>query len=363
MLPTRALTLLFSLVLLGSLAHPAAAQDDPAALAAGCQWLSSAGGAGQFTNLYNDPDATLLNNLRFGDPFVETGDIARDGYLDFDGNGRQDLFRVVSRPDGFLQWQYSPNSAGAWVNLAYAGIPLEDLRFGDFNSDSKTDVFAAIPQPNGARHWSFSSRGVANFALLRSISAAEHALYGIPRLGDFNGDGKTDLFVASPRTDGAWQWRYAPSGSGALVDLAYATILPADLRFGDFNGDRKTDVFAAIPQPGGARHWSFSAGGVASFSLLKSVSAISATLYGHPRLGDFNGDGKTDLFVTEPRTDGAWQWKYAPGGSAEFVNLAYSTVLPNDLRLGQFNQDGFKTDVFAAPGCSQVRFLLPLVMQ
>lgn len=354
---------LLSILLLAGLLQPSPLRA--LTPAAGCQWLYSAGGVGQFANLFLDPDATPLQNLRFGAAFVESVDIARNGLLDFDGDNRQDVFRTVPRQDGYLQWQYSPGGAGAWVNLAYAGIPLDDLRFGDFDGDRKTDVFAAVPQADGSRQWSYSAGGVANFTVLKAISAAAHALYGIPQPGDFDGDGVTDLFVTEPRLDGAWQWKYAPGGAGAFVDLNYATILPADLRFGDFNDDLKTDVFAVVPLADGSRQWAYSSGGAGNFVVLKTLSAVSATLYGIPQIGDFDGNGASDLFVTEPRLDGAWQWKYAPGGAGDFVDLNYATVRPANLRLGQFNggADGLKTDVFAAPDCSQFNLHLPLIVR
>jgi hypothetical protein len=89
------------------------------------------------------------------------------------------------------------------------------------------------------------------------------------------------------------------------------------------------------------------------------------TLYGIPQIGDFDGDSRSDLFVAEPRLDGAWQWKYAPGGAGDFIDLNYATVRPADLRFGQFNgaDDGLKTDVFAAPDCSQFSLHLPLVVR
>ena len=71
------------------------------------------------------------------------------------------------------------------------------------------------------------------------------------------------------------------------------------------------------------------------------------------RVGDFDADGYADVFVTEPRPAGGWQWKVAYGGSGAFVNTAYALVPPADLRFGQFNLlgDYYTTDVFAILGC------------
>jgi len=60
------------------------------------------------------------------------------------------------------------------------------------------------------------------------------------------------------------------------------------LRFGDFDGDGRTDVF----QTSGGR-WYFSSGGRASWAPLASSGCPLAGLYVE---GDFNGDGKSDVF-------------------------------------------------------------------
>jgi hypothetical protein len=40
-----------------------------------------------------------------------------------------------------LQWEVSFSGTTSYQNLAYDGTPLDQLRFGDFNADGKTDVF------------------------------------------------------------------------------------------------------------------------------------------------------------------------------------------------------------------------------
>jgi hypothetical protein len=114
---------------------------------------------------------------------------------------------------GACQWEYSPSGKGAFQALAI-GPAFKGLRFGDFDGDGKTDVFAATSLGNGAYQWKYSSGGTTNFQNL----AVGPAVANI-RFGDFDGDGKT-----------------------GFQNLAIGPAL-TQIAFGDFNGDWVTDVF------------------------------------------------------------------------------------------------------------------------
>jgi len=62
---------------------------------------------------------------------------------------------------------------------------------------------------------------------------------------------------------------------------------------------------------------------------------------------DFDGDNKTDVFRTVPRSDGNLQWQYSSGGTAAWQDLAYaSSSLPASvLQFGDF-------EAMARPTCS-----------
>ncbi len=147
-------------------------------------------------------------------------------------------------------------------------------------------------------------------------------------VGDFDGDGCSDVFVAT-----GTQWMYSPCGRGAWRFLNASSLRLNRLAFGDFNGDGKTDVFT---QSGD--HWLVSYGGMSPWRALPATSNIPMSSY---RFGDFNGDGKTDVF----RANGS-RFYYSSAGAGSWRPLASSRLKVSDLRFCDFNGDG-KTDVFS----------------
>src|SRR5262249_14517008 len=134
----------------------------------------------------------------------------------------------------------------------------------------------------------FSSGGVKSLQNLTRGSA----LYNF---GDFDGDGKTDVFVSGAGNAQGSQWMFSPGGAGPFQNLAFGPGTRPE--FGDFDGDKKTDVFFATPIPGapdGAHQWKFSSGGARNFQNL----AIGPS-HKNLRFGDFDGDGKTDVFAVD----------------------------------------------------------------
>jgi hypothetical protein len=146
--------------------------------------------------------------------------------------------------------------------------------------------------------------------------------------GDFDGDGCTDVFLATGAV-----WVYSPCGSGAWRYLNTSAYHLDQLAFGDFNGDGKTDVFT---QRGDTWYVSYSA--TTAFQPLPAGSNIPMSGY---RIGDFDGDGKADIF----RANGS-HWYYSAGGASPWIQLGTSSYKVANLRFCDFNGDG-KTDVFS----------------
>ncbi|OLF10618.1 hypothetical protein BLA60_15710 [Actinophytocola xinjiangensis] len=258
-------------------------------------WQVSSGGTGSWQSLA---------------PY--TFDAAEVGFGDFDGDGRDDVFRATGH-----RWYFSPGGVGRWVPLTTSGTTRAALRFGDFDGDGRTDVFTA-----SGGEWLFSPGGRGAWQTLNTSG------YGLAdlRFGDFDGDGRTDVF----RTNGS-RWYYSAGGRTAWTPLTSATLPLGSLGFGDFDGDGRTDVFALVGD-----RWQFSSAGRERWSpLATSGYAASALMF-----GDLDGDGRTDVF----RTDST-QWFYSSGARTSWTPLARATCPSSTLALADLTGDG-RADVF-----------------
>lgn len=254
-------------------------------------------------------------------------------FADLDGDGETDAFRV---DEGAGTWHWSRSASGPWRVLngpdASLAVSIDDLALGDFDDDGKADVFGPAV---GAGEWLWSPGGTGAWQVLNGGSAPA---LGLPMsqlaLGDFDADGRTDVFRSNQSTGewfvsfggtGAWQSHNGPSAS-----LAYAV---SDLGFGDFDGDGTEDVFVVDPT---THRWRVSSGGSATLS---EINNYKAQAFSDLALGDFDGDGTTDVLTT---TGQHWMVAWSGEGAWQVVRKACQT-LPR-LGFGDFDGDG-TTDV------------------
>ncbi len=271
------------------------------------------------------------------------GDFGGDGYLDLALGAS-----ISSEPPSVLVW-YSTGSGGidgsedwsAWSSGDLNSQFGRNMTAGDFNGDGYADLAvsesARVSDSNCASgyHWNTVLHVYSGSA--SGLTADSHTGNGIPdwnfslsdtdcvdtdaflAAGDIDGDGYDDLVAVSNHTT---------SATGVQVFFGRATGLPSTVDWsiaeggefsaalGDVDGDGYADLFISGPNDGVFGWYGGPLGlpsgasyGSADWSYYDATHGLpsgpSSEIASHMTIGDINGDGYGDLVIGEPYYDGS----------------------------------------------------------
>ncbi len=256
--------------------------------------------------------------------FADASSAASILYGDFDGDGRDDLFRIDEH--GHWRFRFSAIPAAGWTDMdvRVPGLAQSQIAVGDFDGDGTDDLFYT----DGSR-WHYFKNGSGALTDLAASSLA----FGALRFGRFDGDKKTDVFKID---HGQW-WFSSGGATTAWTPLASLPGALAELRFGNFVGDRRSDVFRVV---GGIWWVSDAARGEWQQLNPSAMAGVVSDL----RFADLDGDGKTDVFSTYVQSHSAQGWRMSHGGAAPWTLLR--AIGPALARLGFADINGdHKTDI------------------
>jgi len=158
------------------------------------------------------------------------------------------------------------------------------------------------------------------------------------QVGDFNGDGKSDI-TGRDLQNGQW-WTALSNGSTAFATSLWATWNPtvtwADVKVGDFNGDGKSDITGRYLQSG--QWFTGLSNGSTGFTTSLWATWNPTVTWADVQVGDFNVDGKSDI---TGRYLQAGQWFTGlSNGSTAFTTSLWTTWNPAvtwvDVHAGNF---------------------------
>jgi FG-GAP-like repeat len=209
---------------------------------------------------------------------------------------------------------------------------------GDFDGNGRDDIFWYGPGSAADGLWLTRRDGGSPVKL----SPVVNGIY-TPFVGDFDGNGRDDIFWYAPGSAADGLWLSAGggsfSGSGQTVNGDYEPLV------GDFDGNGRSDIFWYAPVGGAAspeQLWlSRTTGGFA-------VSARSVADGFEPFSGDFNGDGSDDIFWYGPGSRADAIWFGRPGGA--FVSFSRSVGGTYEPLVGDFDGDAHDDIVWYAAG-------------
>jgi hypothetical protein len=338
----RRLSIPTAAVLLGFLPIPGFASPASAGGTASC----SAPGTG-WCVARRFPGSVRSGELgfRFGEP------------LDVDGDGRAD----VAAGARFKLWQGTQQNGAAAVWSGASGAPIRewdgewaDGLFGhwvmlvpDLSGDGLADVVIAAPHARvgGIARGALVARSPKTGEELwkHEETESENLGWDLTLAGDYDGDGRTDLFVGAPAEktgrvyllsgkDGSVLRTYAPGEEGGSFGWYVA-------RLDDLDGDGHADFAVGGPSAvdvngkrvGGA--WVVSSGTGKELYHWKGTDPRGG--YGGivAALADLDGDGKGEIAVTAPATED--QARTLPGE----VHI-YSSGTGKELRHWAGSQPG-----------------------
>ena len=207
---------------------------------------------------------------------------------DFNGDGNKDVISIHSNNSRKIA-TYFGNGTGnltpssqqfTWNRGIQNGVT------GDFNRDGKDDVFMIDELSNG---YILTSLGDGNFSVVENFSIASIRFSVTPVAGDFNEDGKIDLALVTNNSLTLW----LGNDGGTFTQSTEQPLTSFEsLAKGDFNGDGNLDV-ASLGSSATTVITKFFGNGSGGFTgnFSQTVNGQSSSLTS----GDFNADGYDDL--------------------------------------------------------------------
>ena len=227
---------------------------------------------------------------------------------------------------------------------------------GDFNQDGKADVATAVSDQNGVLNTIAIEFGSGNGTFSAGPTIALGATITGLAAGDLNGDGRPDFLVTSAASQEMLILLNTGGGKfAAPVVLALPGLEPGEygnIQVADFNKDGALDVLVST-----SLLWF----GDGKGHLKGPVTILPYNPNGQALVGDFNGDGYLDVAVTYP---------YSPqvsvflnSGLGVFSQFGNAFIIPANFQpalfaVGDFNGDGKADLIMVNPKTSQIQALL-----
>jgi RHS repeat-associated protein len=242
-----------------------------------------------------------------------------------------------------FKWMDSSDFGQQKVNTVTSDPYLNynsNFTLGDFNGDGQTDIIVTPIADLGATWTGYKvylcDKDGKKF--YNTISDTLPSNFSAMHSGDFNGDGLSDIFVLN--TDGSSYVAYSNGTNFIYCSNPYKIF--DNFVFGDFDGDGKTEILALSNKDNYWKDWTifkFYDGFNTSDNFPRIVDPKDKDF----KVGDFDGDGLSDIAVTSDSITKIYTSCGSTGSRFNYWGSLYPTK-EHKFGFGDFNADS-KTDI------------------
>ena len=294
--------------------------------------------------------------------------------IDYDADGRDDLLVPYSGGTWWVMLGHAgglaaPSNTGAPVTATGSGVNARAL---DVNGDGLDDlVWADLVGYSGGdairyrlREWG-GAFSAAVYTLAGPLQVDERITAGpfanwtqkMPgRAPDYNGDGRDDVSfrqtmqIVEPGLPTTVYYSIVVVCQGGTQFGAWSSNAASESYFGDFNGDGKSDIF--YYDSSGRFRYRFSRG--TSFGPAIDAGSIAGYSIGWV-IVDWDGDGYDDVLAAHT-TSGTWHLMRSNGESlAAFAGTGISSAGSSFATVTDVDGDGLKDLAYASGGAWRYR--------
>jgi hypothetical protein len=232
------------------------------------------------------------------------------------------------------------SASNAFVTKLFTG-PL----FPDFNGDGSTDLLLQNAASGVIAAWFMNGTHWLGGVYFSQSPPLDYALVGT---GDFRGDGEIALVLQNRRTYQIALWYTGGADHAVITGGDYVNVTPQTgwkvVGVGDFNGDGRSDLVFQNQSTNQVALWFMSGPVYQGGVLLPFIPPIEWKIAG---IGDINGDGSPDLICQNQATGQIALW-YMNGTT--YIGGAVMTTVPVSgwkvVGVGDYNGDGFADLLF-----------------